>query len=220
MKKTLLLLMLCMTSALAIKAQNTDISGMDNVIYIEPFKVDPGTTDLELQFSMKNSAAIRGFQFDLVLPEGVTPVEEDEIISCWFEDRAPTYKQGKNLLNYHSLDASKQEDGSIRFLSGATQDKTFEGNDGLLFILEVKISETLAQGDYTIILKNMKLSESDITKSYSTDEVKTTMTIGTATAINGISANKAVKGAYNIAGQQTNVQKGINIVDGKKVMIK
>ena len=220
MKKTLLLLMLCMTSALAIKAQNTDISGMDNVIYIEPFKVDPGTTDLELQFSMKNSAAIRGFQFDLVLPEGVTPVEEDDIISCWFEDRAPTYKQGKNMLNYHSLDASKQEDGSIRFLSGATQDKTFEGNDGLLFILEVKIDANLAQGDYPIILKNMKLSESDITKSYSTEEIKTTMTYGTATAINGISAKKAVKGAYNIAGQQTNLQKGINIVDGKKVMVK
>ena len=169
---------------------------------------------------MKNSAAIRGFQFDLVLPEGVTPVEEDDIISCWFEDRAPTYKQGKNMLNYHSLDASKQEDGSIRFLSGATQDKTFEGNDGLLFILEVKIDANLAQGDYPIILKNMKLSESDITKSYSTEEIKTTMTYGTATAINGISAKKAVKGAYNIAGQQTNLQKGINIVDGKKVMVK
>lgn len=220
MKKTLLLLMLCMTSALAIKAQNTDISGMDNVIYIQPFKVDPGTTDLELQFSMKNTAAIRGFQFDLVLPEGVTPVEEDGIYSCWFEDRAPTYKQGKNLLNYHSLDASKQEDGSIRFLSGATQDKTFDGTDGVLFILEVKISETLAQGDYTIILKNMKLSESDISKSYSTEEIKTTMTYGTAVAINGISANKAVKSIYNIAGQQTNLQKGINIVDGKKVMVK
>ena len=222
MKKTaLLILMLCMGSALALKAQNTDVSGIDNVLYITPFSVEPGTTELELKVCMKNTAAIRGFQFDLVLPEGVTPVEEGGIISCWFEDRAPTYKKGKNYVNYHSLDASKREDGSIRFLSGSTEDKTFDGNDGVLFILEVKIAENMAQGEYPIVLKNIKLSESDISKSYSTEEVKTTMTYGTPTAIKSISASKQTKAVYNIAGQRIDgVQKGINIVDGKKVIVR
>jgi len=88
MKKTaLFILMLCMGSALTLKAQNTDVSGIDNVLYITPFSVEPGTTSLELQVSMKNTAAIRGFQCDLVLPEGVTPVVEDDIISCWSADR-------------------------------------------------------------------------------------------------------------------------------------
>ena len=220
-KTTLLIMMLSLASALTLKAQNTDVSGIDNVLYITPFSVEPGTTSLELQVSMKNTAAIRGFQCDLVLPEGVTPVVEDDIISCWFEDRAPTYKQGKNSLNYHSLDATLQEDGSCRFLSGATQDKVFDGNDGVLFVLQVNIAANMAEGDYPIVMKNIKLSESDISKSYSTDEVKSTMTIGTPTAINGVSAKKAVKGVYNVAGQQTDgIQKGINIVDGKKVMVK
>ena len=221
MKKTaLLILMLCVGSAMSLKAQNTDVSAIDNVLYITPFNVDPGTTDLELQVSMKNTAAIRGFQCDLVLPEGVTPVVDDDIVSCWFEDRAPTYKQGKNFLNYHSLDCSKQEDGSYRFLSGATQDKTFDGDDGLLFIVELNIDANLAEGEYPIILKNIKLSESDIRNSYSTEEVVSTMTYGTPTGINGISAKKAVNGVYNVAGQKGELQKGINIVDGKKVMVK
>lgn len=221
MKKTaLFILMLCMGSALTLKAQNTDVSGIDNVLYITPFSVEPGTTSLELQVSMKNTAAIRGFQCDLVLPEGVTPVVEDDIISCWFEDRAPTYQKGKNYLNYHSLDATLQEDGSCRFLSGATQDKVFDGNDGVLFILEVKIAGNMAQGEYPIILKNIKLSESDISIFYSTEEVKSTMTYGTPTVIKNLSASKQTKGIYNVAGQQTNMQKGINIVNGSKVMVK
>lgn len=221
MKKTaLFILMLCMGSALTLKAQNTDVSGIDNVLYITPFSVEPGTTSLELQVSMKNTAAIRGFQCDLVLPEGVTPVVEDDIISCWFEDRAPTYQKGKNYLNYHSLDATLQEDGSCRFLSGATQDKVFDGNDGVLFVLQVNIAANMAQGEYPIILKNIKLSESDISIFYSTEEVKSTMTYGTPTVIKNLSASKQTKGIYNVAGQQTNMQKGINIVNGSKVMVK
>lgn len=221
MKKTaLFFLMLCMGSALTLKAQNTDVSGIDNVLYITPFSVEPGATELELQVCMKNTAAIRGFQFELVLPEGVTPVEEDGIISCWFEDRAPTYRKGKNYVNFHSLYASFREDGSIRFLSGSEEDKTFDGNDGVLFILEVKIAENMAQGEYPIVLKNIKLSESDISTFYLTEEVKTTMTYGTPTAIKSISTSKQTKGIYNVAGQQVEMQKGINIVDGKKVIIR
>jgi len=221
MKKTaLLILMLCVGSAMSLKAQNTDVSAIDNVLYIEPFSVDKGTTEYDLSVCMKNTAAIRGFQFDLVLPEGVTPLVEDEVISCWFEDRAPTYKKGKNLLNYHSLDAKEQEDGSYRFLSGATEDKTFDDNDGVLFTLQLVIDENLAEGDYPIIMKNVKLSESDISKYYLTEEVVSTMTYGTSTGINGISAKKAVNGVYNVAGQKGELQKGINIVDGKKVMVK
>lgn len=210
MKKTLLLLMLCMTSALAIKAQ-------DNVLYIDPFTVEPGTTSVDLPICMKNTAEIRGLQFDLYLPEGASIafnkkgkfVDEPK----FNEDRLPEDDE-------HSIQGSKQTDGAIRFLINSQYDETFTGTDGVLFTVKITLDANMAEGEYTISMKGVKLSETDINKSYTTEEVKTTMTISSATAINGISANKAVKGIYNIAGQQTNLQKGINIVDGKKVMVK
>ena len=72
MKKTaLFVLMLCIGQALTLRAQNTDVSSIKNVVYITPFSAQSGT-QATLSINMKNTAAIRGFQFDLYLPEGVT----------------------------------------------------------------------------------------------------------------------------------------------------
>ena len=149
----------------------TDISQIDNVIYIEPFEARPGRTEREVSIKMKNSAAIRGFQFDLVLPEGVTPVMEDEEIVCWLNDERSPKKAGGQY--YHTLNVSQQADGSYRFLSGSTLDQTFSGNDGEIILLKVNVDENMAEGDYPIILKNIKLTESDIISYYETDVLLT-----------------------------------------------
>ena len=49
----------------------TDLSAIDNVIYMEPLEVTKGT-EVVVPLQMKNMAQIRGFQFDLYLPIGVT----------------------------------------------------------------------------------------------------------------------------------------------------
>ena len=153
----------------------TDISQMDNVVYIESFEDSPGTTELELSIKMKNSAAIRGFQFDLVLPEGVTPFIEDNEMVYWLNgDRAPKKSNGQF---YHSLEVSEQADGSYQFLSGSTQNKTFKGNDGEVVVVMVNIADNIQEDDYPIILKNIKLTETDISNYYQTEEVVSKLTI-------------------------------------------
>lgn len=152
----------------------TDISQMDNVIYIEPTEERTGT-EATISFKMKNTAAIRGFQFDLELPEGVAPVEEDGDYVYWLNaDRAPKKAGGQF---YHTLEVTKQADGTYRFLCGAQQNKTFSGNDGEVAILKVNIANDMKEGDYPIILKNIKLTETDISKYYQTDEVVAKLTI-------------------------------------------
>ena len=154
----------------------TDISQMDNVIYIEPTEERTGT-EATISFKMKNTAAIRGFQFDLVLPEGVTPVEEDGEYVYWLNaDRAPKKAGGQF---YHTLEVTKQADGSYRFLCGAQADKTFKGNDGEVAVMKVNIADDMKEGDYPIILRNIKLTETDISNYYQTDEVITKLTIVT-----------------------------------------
>ena len=152
----------------------TDISQIDNIIYIEPTEERTGTETF-ISFKMKNTAAIRGFQFDLVLPLGVTPVEDGGEYVYWLNgDRAPK-KAGGQL--YHTLEVTKQTDSSYRFLCGAQADKTFTGNDGEVAVLKVNIADDMKEGDYPIILKNVKLTETDISHYYLTNEVAAKLTI-------------------------------------------
>ena len=157
-----------------VRGVNTDVSTIDNVIYIEPLSVEPNGR-LNLSLKMKNSAAIRGFQFDLELPEGVTPVEEDGEYVYWLNvDRAPKKAGGQY---YHTLEVTRQADGTYRFLCGAQQDKTFLGNDGEVAVIQVDVAADMAVGDYPIILKYVKLTESDISHFYLTDELVSTLTV-------------------------------------------
>lgn len=55
----------------------TDVSSIDNVIYIEPFTATKGQ-QTTVSIKMKNTVNIRGFQFDLYLPEGMTAVKSSK----------------------------------------------------------------------------------------------------------------------------------------------
>ena len=149
----------------------TDISTLNNVIYIDKTE---GFADQQLTLSlqMKNSAPIRGFQFDLYLPEGVTAVKNNKgrIQAALSSGRLPEDEE-------HTLTVSEQSDGAIRFLCGSQYDETFTGTDGEIATLIVKIAEDMEDGDYPVSLKTIKLTETDISKFYETELVKTTLTI-------------------------------------------
>ena len=159
--------------------EDTDISLLSNVIYLEKTEVQSGST-ATLSFKMKNSAAIRGFQFDLYLPEGVTAVKnaKGRIQGSLISGRLPEDDE-------HTLTISEQTDGAIRFLCGSQYDETFTGNEGEIATLQVNIAENMEDGDYPIVLKEMRLSESDINKYYDTEYLKSTLTVYIRGDING-----------------------------------
>ena len=151
---------------------NTDISDYDNVIYISPFTASPGT-QTTISIKMKNAVAIRGFQFDLHLPEGMTVVKsaKGRIQGALSAGRLPDEDE-------HELTFSEQSDGSIRFLCSSQYDETFTGNDGEIATLQVNVASNMANGDYPLQLTDMKLTETDISKYYTADLIETTVTIG------------------------------------------
>lgn len=150
---------------------DTDISSMNNVIYLNKVEAS-ADSQINLSIKMKNSAAIRGFQFDIYLPEGVTVVKsaKGKIIGSLSDGRLPEDDE-------HTLTINEQSDGALRFLCGSMYDETFTGNDGEVATLTVKIAENMQDGDYAIILRNMKLTETDINNYYQTEYVKSTLTI-------------------------------------------
>lgn len=219
MKKTVsFILMLCMAQALTLRAQDTDVSGIDNVVYITPVSVDQGSAKVSLPVYMKNTAEIRGLQFDLYLPEGVTIgfTKKGKFVDepVFNDDRLPEDDE-------HTIQGSvQQETGAVRFLINSQYEETFTGNEGLLFTITASLNTDMAEGDYPIIMKAIKLSENDINKSYTTDSIKSTLTVTSTTIVEGFSVNKSANGIFNLGGQPLNeLQKGLSIVDDKIILV-
>ena len=188
-KKNCFLMLVCLFMAVSANAVNitndaimlqstgegdTDISGLDNVVYVEPMKCKSGI-QINLPILMKNSAEIRGFQFNLYLPEGLTIAKnaKGKLLASLSSGRRDEYDE-------HTLSVAKQDDGSYLFLCGSLAEDIFLGNDGEIATVTIDIDKEVGEGDYPIILKNIKLTENDIRKYYETSQVKSTLTIETS----------------------------------------
>lgn len=195
---------------------DTDVSTIDNVIYISPFTVTAGT-QTTLSIKMKNKAAIRGFQFDLYLPEGMTAVKSSKgrIQGVLNAGRLPDEDE-------HDLTFSEQADGAIRFLCSSQYDETFTGTDGEIATLQMNVAAGMADGDYALLLREVKLTETDISKFYLTELVKTTVTVGSSSGIDVVlDENDTVW--YTLDGRKLDKKptaKGVYINNGCKIVIK
>lgn len=210
------LLLLCIAFTNTSKAEDTDLSTIDNVIYVASSTVYLGEAT-ELSIYMKNTAPIRGFQFNLYLPAGVTAAKSSK------GRIQATLSQGRlDEENEHTLSVSEQEDGSLLFLCSSEYPDTFKGNEGIIAVLKITVDEILSAGEYPIVLKNVKLSETNISKFYLTKSLEKTLTIKpNTTGIITVQQEKANSRCYNLSGQLLNkTHKGINIVNQKKIVIK
>lgn len=168
---------------------------------------------------MKNTASIHNFQYDLVLPNGVMPVEDNGVCVYWLNvDRAPKKAGGQF---YHTLEVTKQDDDSYRFLCGSQYDETFTGNDGEIISLNVNVAGNIVDGDYPITLKYVKLTETDISKYYLTEEVVSTLSVMGTTGVRNVSLNDDENRYYDLQGRHVvNPGKGLYIRNGKKTVVR
>jgi len=200
---------------------STDISAYDNVIFVSPAFADQTKSGnaVTLDICMNNTAPIRGFQFDLYLPEGMTAVKtsDDRFVTSLNAARLP-------VGDGHTLTVAEQADGALRFLCGSPYNETFTGTSGMIATLLVNI-EGLVWGEYPMTLKAIKLSESDISRFYEVPEIVTKFTVGYNTTDIGDSQRETVprRQWYTPDGRLLNgkpTAKGVYIVNGKTVVIK
>lgn len=173
MKKILLSVMiLCLGITLPMHAENTDISTLENVVYIEPFSVAAGNQHI-ISVKMKNSVEAEGFGFDLYLPEGVTVALEDEFPMVELSTERTTTKKT------NSFDAAFQSNGCLRVLAASTNASVISGNDGEVCLVTINVAANKTAGEYPVYLRNIAISDSQA-HSHRTDEVETTITITAA----------------------------------------
>lgn len=120
-------------------------AGGTDLISISDFSLYSGGTK-EVSVVMTNTDNYVGFQFDLVLPEGIT------VDSLSASERIP---QGT------SLQMAQQTDGSYRFIAYAQNRLPITGNDGAIMTLTLKASESVVPNSYTGYLRDVKMSTVD-----------------------------------------------------------
>ena len=197
----------------------TDESDSDNVIYVENVSGSKNS-QVELSVRMKNASDIRGFQFDLYLPEGVSMAANAE--ASLSSDRLAAG-------DAHTLMADEMTDGAVRFLCSSMNDESFAGGDGEIATLTVNIADNVANGDYDVVVKNALMTETDISKSYEADNIKSTLTVLDQTGVETVTADDERRDGtiYTVGGQlvgkkstTSQLRKGVYIRNGKKIVVK
>lgn len=181
----------------------------DDGIKVSPLTIAQGeTADLEIMFESAEAKYV-GYQFD-VTTEGLgfnIDLDEEE-----------GYDGGSALAKSHTIAASEPTAGTYRFLCSSNKNATIKAGSNVLMTISLRADAELEPGTYKVTISNIEFSDGK--SPYKFDPVEATVTVTVPTAIKSTSASKQTKGTYNVAGQQVEMQKGINIVDGKKVMVR
>lgn len=136
-----------------------EVSTADYAMSITPVYSASGTS-VNLSVCMTNKNDINGFQFDIVLPEGVT---------------AQKGSRGKYVFNLgergddHTFSSTLKEDGSIRVICTSMSNAIFTGNSGEVCQIPVDLAEDLVNGTYVVTLKNVSLSDTESTDIQASD---------------------------------------------------
>lgn len=134
----------------------------DEVLRVVPFTAQAGTVSDDaawFDIAMTNSEAIWGFQFEMLLPEGMTldttydPFELDEDRFPYTEDRK------HNKLFDHAITWSTLSDGWIRVMVFSADDPNtrVKNNDGVVLHAYYLTDESMPSGLYTVAIRAAKL---------------------------------------------------------------
>ncbi|MBR3088715.1 MAG: Ig-like domain-containing protein [Prevotella sp.] len=171
--------------------EDTDYSQIDNTLYIERVEAAAGG-QVQLSVRMKNTIEAQGYQFDLYLPEGVTVATDEDGFVLAELSTARTTERKTDYFN-----CSVQADGSLRVLCGSSKGYAFSGNDGEVAVITINLSPDMDEGEYPIILKNVRISDKN-SVPYVTDYLKSTLAISSYT-LGDVNADGSVDVADFIA---------------------
>lgn len=175
---------------------------------VSPITVQKGveqTVNFAIAFEPK---VLSGLQFDLVLPEGLSVVEDSYEVT----DRCPNHVA--NFVKNHFTVLVKD----------ITESRNFNAKEGDVCSFKVVVDDKFVDGS-EILFKNIKAVSSDENGNtlYYGGDLAVNVTLDTATGINGLeSFSEAADGIYQLNGVRTDkLQRGVNVVvkNGKAIKV-
>lgn len=174
-------------------------------------QMSPGETKL-LTVSLDNTGDYCSFQFDLILPEGIT-VPYDEENEMYMADIVPG-----RFTKTHSLGSNLLKSNRFRVIVYSIANKSIKGTSGAVVNITLKADDKLAIGDYTLKLENITLADIGENEYYPSDSESTVNVV--ASGIKSVLMDGSSDKIYDLQGRRVNtVKKGIYIVNGKKLIV-
>ena len=168
---------------------------------IDPFVITKGG-EAEVSIGLNNPYdEITLVQFDLQLPVGLSVKQNSGIYICVMAGRSPK----------HSFEVNEVE-GRVRFLLHSSNNDVISGKEGTIVKIKLVANEKYEGGD--IRLENI-LIVTPGEKEIKPDDV-------IINGIDDVQMNQLpLSSVYNLSGQKLEKpRKGINIIDGRKVVVK
>lgn len=134
MKKTIAFLMV-----IAVTFSATAV----NRFYLPDFTICPGET-MQVAMILDNDVAFTAFQTDLILPEGLSVVQEDDEY---------LFELSGRKANDHAIISKLRDDGALRMVSFSIGVKPFSGNHGALVVIPLTAADDFT-GPATIALNH------------------------------------------------------------------
>lgn len=196
-------------SARQMIAGTEETIGMTSALWIEPFSIKAGETkEIAVRLTNPNDE-LTLLQFDLTLPGGLTinMVREEFEVGMGSRTNWQT----------HQLAAYKKDD-TIRCLLASNRNAAIEGTEGTIVTLTVTASNDFAGG--TVTLHNI-LGVTPMEREVWMVGSRYGLSTDGTTGIYSIGSDSKESVVYSISGQRQPVlKKGVNIVNGKKVIKK
>lgn len=182
MIRKVIILTLCLSLGLAARAEATDISQYENVVFPVPTTGSAGSA-VTVSVEMNNTVNATGFQFDIVLPEGITVATDGDGFYLIALSEARTTSKKTDFFS-----SALQTDGSVRVMCSSTQSYTFSGNEGEVCTIQLNIAPNVADGNYPIIFNNIEISDADAV-AHRVSKVEGTLTVGSTQYDEGYSVS-------------------------------
>ena len=125
-------------------------------------KTSPGK-QITLSLNLKNFALISDYQFDLCIPKGFSIAKDEDDLEMIYLSTERTTER-KHTYSYNML-----TDSVLRVISYSDSTYTFSGNEGEVLTITLDVAEDVADGDYSLLIKNIEMTEPDGTTHKASD---------------------------------------------------
>lgn len=184
-------------------------------LQINDFSIEPGESKTITLDLVNPDTEVSGFNCVLIFPEGIT-VDMNKKGKYNF-----TFNADAERNVSHTVTSSDKDGGiSIVVMSMEADELYGESGDPVLDI-PVTASADMTPGTYQIKVTAQDITNCTGTQTYKPEDYICTVTVeGETTGINGVYSENA-DAVYNLNGQKmAKVQRGVNVVNGKKFVVK
>ncbi len=195
---------------------DTDLSTLSNTLYFKPITITAGEK-ASLVINMKNSEEVQAIGGYLYLPEGMTVAKNEY-------DLYGMLSSERTNAMLHTFGMNHLGNNKYAYALFSPLGKTFSGNDGAVFSMDIAVDKDLKPGDYTLFLREIELSNRNgIIGKRSVFEG--TVTVVAPTGVTNVSADdsEGAEEIYTVGGVKIEkAQNGFNLIkkkDGKVIKI-